>query len=159
MEQLRGVFAYWVGLDRDNCELVRTGLLRFRRPGSYTTNELPSTNSQLDLLYADDEILKCGIFRLAEALDCIGGQLANRGNLQFGREAVVLLDRIRKEFPGAFDGNPFWNARIPSPMMDTYVVQRLSRHTDGASYHYSGLDAVEEAFAEIPLVQKYLQSQ
>jgi len=41
MEQLRGVFNYWVALDRDNCELVRAGLLRFRRPHSYNTNELP----------------------------------------------------------------------------------------------------------------------
>jgi hypothetical protein len=115
MQQLRAVFAYWVALDRDNCELVRAGLLRFRRPDSYTTNELPSTNGQLDLMYADDEILKRGIFRLAEALDCIGGQLTHphRDRLEFGLEATVLLDRIQKEFPGAFEGNHWWNARIP----------------------------------------------
>jgi hypothetical protein len=160
MQQLRAVFAYWVALDRENCELVRAGLLRFRRPQSYRTNEIPSTNSQLDLMYADDEILKRGIFRLAETLDCIGGQLAhpNRGKLQFGLEATLLLDRIQKEFPSAFEGNHWWNARIPG-WMNTYVVQRLLCHTDGARYHYSGLDAIEEALADVPLVQKYVQSQ
>src|SRR5260370_28864601 len=74
MKELRDVFAYWVGLDRDNCELVRAGLLRFRKPGSYETNKLPSTDTQVGLFYADDQILKRGLLRLAEAIECIGGQ-------------------------------------------------------------------------------------
>src|SRR5215471_765663 len=143
MEQLRGVFNYWVALDRDNCELVRAGLLRFRRPHSYNTNELPSTSSQLDLLYADNEVLRRGIFHLAEALDCIGGQLAHpyRGKLEFGLEAALLLDRTQKEFADVFDGSHWWNTRIPG-WLNTYVVQRL-RAAHGSGYHYSGLDAVE----------------
>jgi hypothetical protein len=54
MEQLRAVFEYWVALDRDNCELVRAGLLRFRRPSSYETNKMASTTMQGDLAFADD---------------------------------------------------------------------------------------------------------
>jgi hypothetical protein len=156
MQQLRGVFEYWVALDRDNCELVRAGLLRLRRPHSYKTNELPSTNSQLGLAYVDDEILKQGILRLAEALDCIGGQLAHphRNNLRFGLEAALLLDRIQKEFPSAFEGNHWWKTRVPG-LLHICVVNRL--HTaHGTGYAYSGLDAVEAAVANIPLVQKYL---
>jgi len=159
MKQLRDVFAYWVSLDRDNCELVRAGLLRFRRPNSYKTNELPYTNVELGSAFVDDETIKRGIRRLAEALDCIGGQLAHpyRRKLQFGLEAALLLDRIQKEFPSAFEGDPFWkDHRVPG-LMNTFVVNRLLNAHGGTGYHYSGLDAVEEAFANIPLVQKYLE--
>jgi hypothetical protein len=156
MRQLRDVFAYWVGLDRDNCELVRAGLLRFRRLFSYETNKAPSTNTQLDLSYVDNDILKRGLLRLAEAIECIGGQLAHpyRGNYTFGLEAALLLDRIQNEFPEVFEDNHFWNTRIPGAM-NHYVITRL-RQLHGTGYHYSGLDAVEAALANVPLVQKYL---
>jgi Domain of unknown function (DUF4365) len=158
MKKLRDVFAYWVGLDRDNCELVRAGLLRFRRPSSYETNKAPFTDSQLDLSYVDDQILKRGLFRLAEGIDCIGGQLAHpyRGNYAFGLEAALLLDRIQKEFPGAFKGHHFWQTRVPGSL-NQYVITRLRRAMGGTGYHYSGLDAVEAALANVSLVQKYLE--
>jgi hypothetical protein len=132
-------------------------LLRFRRPTSYKTNELPSTNVQMGLAYVDGEILKRGLRRLAEALDCIGGQLAHpsQGKLLLGLEAALLLDQIQKEFPSAFDGDHFWNQRVPG-LMNTFVVSPL-RNAHGVGYHYSGLDAVEEAVANVPLVQKYLE--
>jgi hypothetical protein len=157
MKQLRDVFAYWVGLDRDNCELVRAGLLRFRRPQSYETNKVPVTNTQLDLSYTDHEILKRGLFRLAEAIECIGGQLAHpyRGNYAFGLQAAMLLDRIQKEFPRVFESNPFWQHRVPG-LLNQFVVTRL-RQVHGTGYHYIGLDAVERALANIPLVRKYLK--
>lgn len=157
MQQLRAVFEYWVRLDLDNCERVRAGLLRFRRPSSYRTNELPHTSSQLELAYVEDEVLKRGILRLAEALDCIGGQLAhpNQGKLLPALEAALLLDQIQKDFPVAFDGDHWWRTRVPG-CMNTFVVNRL-RTAHGTGYHYSGLDAVEAALASIPLVQKYLE--
>jgi Domain of unknown function (DUF4365) len=157
MNQLRSVFAYWVRLDRDNCELVRAGLLRLRRPQSYETNKLPSTDTQLELLYTDSHILNRGLFRLAEALDCIGGQLAHptRGNYAFSLDAALLLDRIQKEFPGVFEGNHFWQTRVPG-LLNMFVVTRL-RQAYGTGYHYSGLDAVEKALDNIPLVKKYLE--
>jgi hypothetical protein len=157
MNELQDVFAYWVGLDRDNCELVRAGLLRFRRPSSYETNKLPSTDTQLELGYTDNEIVKRGLFRLAEAIECIGGQLAHpyRGNLAFGLEAAMLVDRIQKEFPDVFEDNHFWQMRVPG-LLSMYVVTRL-RQAHGIGYHYSGLDAVEAALADVPLVRKYLE--
>jgi hypothetical protein len=156
MKRLRNVFTYWVGLDRDNCELVRAGLLRFRRPQSYKTNETPSTNTQIDLSYTDDVILRRGILRLAEAIECIGGQLAHptRANYAFGLQAA-LLDRIQKEFPGPFEGNHFWRHRVPG-LLNQFVVTRL-RSVHGTGYHYSGLDAVETAVANLPLVKQYLR--
>jgi Domain of unknown function (DUF4365) len=157
MRQLREVFGYWVGLDRDNCELVRAGLLRFRRPGSYETNKMPSTDTQLDLSYIDQEILKRGLLRLAEAIECIGGQLAHpyTDNRAFGLEAAMLLDRIQREFPGVFKGNQFWHTRVPGSL-NMFVVTALNR-AYGNGYHYSGLDAVEAALAKVPIVETYLK--
>ena len=78
------------------------------------------------------------------------------GNRAFGLEAALLLDRIQKEFPGAFAGKQFWQDRVPG-WLGFYVVSQLGDalgQTGG--YYYSGLDAVENAFADIPLVKKYL---
>jgi hypothetical protein len=78
-----------------------------------------------------------------------------RNNLRFGLEAALLLDRIQREFPSAFAGNNWWRERVPG-LMNMFVVNRLhGAHATG--YHYSGLDAVEAALANIPLVQKYLE--
>ena len=41
MESLRNVFRCWVRFDRENCDLVRQGLLRFRMPASYRVNQMP----------------------------------------------------------------------------------------------------------------------
>jgi hypothetical protein len=158
MEKLRSVFDYWVKLDRGNCEFVRSGLFRFRRPHSYETNEIPSTaDTQLDLLHYDDEHLNHGLLRLAESIDCIGGQLAFRGKHAFGLEAALLLDRIQKDFPDAIKGNNFLLGRVPG-WLGTVVVRRLHEalgETD--SYYFAGLDAVRKALADNPLVQKYLK--
>ena len=157
MKELRRVFAAWVGLDRDNCELVRAGLLRFRRPNSYETNKIPTINIQGGLAFVDHKTLQRGLARLAEALDCIGGQLAHpyRGNRAFGLEAALLLDRIQKEFPTAFKGDPFWQLRVPGLMNQHVVHPLMGLHPGG--YFYSGLDAVEEAIANLPLVKNYLR--
>jgi len=157
MRELRDVFSFWVGLDRDNCELVRAGLLRFRRPQSYKTNKMPVTNTQLDLSYIDHKILKRGLLRLAEAIECIGGQLAHpySDNRAFGLDAAMLLDRIQREFPDVFEGNHFWQTRVPGSL-NMFVITRL-KEAYGNGYHYGGLDAVETALANVPLVKKYLE--
>ena len=157
MKELRDVFAYWVGLDRDNCELVRAGLLRFRRPESYETNKVPTTTIQGGLAFVDNKILNRGLARLAEAIECIGGQLAHpyRANKAFGLDAVLLLDRIQKEFPSAFKGDHFWQLRVPGLLHHYVVTPLMGLHPGG--YLYSGLDEVEKEIANLPLVKKYLK--
>ena len=86
---------------------------------------MPTTNSQFDLAYVDDRVLKKGLFRLAEAIECIGGQLAhpNRNWRVFALHAAVLLDRIQQEFPDVFAGNPWWKLRVPG-LLKQYVVRQ-----------------------------------
>jgi hypothetical protein len=157
MQQHRAVFEYWVGLDRDNCELVRAGLLRFRRPTTYKTNVVASTTVLAGLGFIDNEVLRRGINRLAEAIECIGGQLAHsyRGNLAFGLEAAMLLDRIQKEFVEELKDNHFLATRVPG-LLYQCVVGPL-RELDGSNYAYGGLDAVEKEFADLPLVKQFLK--
>ena len=47
----RDTFAHWVRADRENCDLIRQGLLRFRMPHQYMTNASPSS-SNLAVSYA-----------------------------------------------------------------------------------------------------------
>ena len=105
----------------------------------------------------DHKILKRGLLRLAEAIECIGGQLAhpNTDNRAFGLDAAMLLDRIQKEFPHVFVGNHFWQMRVPGAL-NMHVVTPL-RQAHGPGYHYSGLDAVEAALANVSIVQRYLK--
>ena len=53
-------------------------------------------------------------------------------------------------------GNRFLQGRVPG-WLDTEVASRLNDVAGQVGgYHYSGLEAVEEALANIPLVKKYL---
>ena len=94
MEKLRKVFEYWVDLDRENCGLIRQGLLRFRRPSFYRVNEIPKTDLQEERMTPDLQFLNRGILRLAEAIECIGGQLGNRGERELALKAALLLEQI-----------------------------------------------------------------
>jgi len=159
MNELRKIFAYWVRIDRENCDLVRQGLLRFRMPASYRVNELPETGiGESGLALPDLEFLRRGLLRLAEAIECIGGQLGNRGNLAFALEAAILLDRIQKQHSDVFAGNPSWRHRVPGllgQIVNRRLNEALEQHT---SYLYAGLDQVEKNLLNDPLVKKYLSS-
>ena len=45
LQTLRKTFVQWVRFDRENCDLVRHGLPRFRMPASYIVNETIETRS------------------------------------------------------------------------------------------------------------------
>jgi hypothetical protein len=154
MRRLREVFVHWVRLDRENCDLVRQGLLRWRRPRAYRVNELPIADTQLDLMRPDLALLKRGLFQLAEAVECIGGQLGIRWDYAFALKAALLLDHIQTEYKDVFAGNHFWHHRVPGWLGDV-VNDRLNRALGEAGYYYAGLDAVEKTLASDPLVQKY----
>ena len=117
---------------------------------------MPAVDSELTLGFVDDELLTPGLARLAEGIECIGGQLAHpyRDNRAFGLEAALLLDRLQKEFPKALIDDHFWKHRVPGNL-GSHVVNRLQQLA-GGNYHYSGLDAVEAAIAALPIVKKYL---
>jgi hypothetical protein len=160
MEHLRQVFSHWVRLDRENCDFVRQGLLRFRMPHSYTVNEVPYADNELELTLPDVEFLNRGILQLAEAIECLGGQLGRRGNYAFALEAALLLDRLQKEHKEVFEPHRRWQHRVPG-RLGSLVNQRLNQALGdtGSHYWYRGLEAVEKLLAEHPLVIQYLRGQ
>jgi hypothetical protein len=73
LTDLRKVFTHWVRLDRENHDLLRNGLLRFRMPSSYKVNEIPSSGiGEMGNAFPDDALLRRGILTLAESVECIG---------------------------------------------------------------------------------------
>jgi hypothetical protein len=113
---------YFKAADRDNAYAQNNpGVLYDSGLGGFPKDDHEAVSC------TDDEIFKRGIFRLVKALDCIGGQLAHpyRGNLQFGLEAALLLDRIQKEFPKAFESSA--GGRIAYPNLSAYVARGEER--------------------------------
>jgi hypothetical protein len=133
---------------------VRQGLLRFRRPGHYKVSELPSVDSRLGLTLPDLDLLTPGLFRLAEALECIGAQLGNHNDCEFALKATLLMNHVQKKYKHVFGHDHFWNARIPG-WLGNIVLNRLNKESGKSKYHYAGLDALEKAFTSIPLVKKF----
>jgi Domain of unknown function (DUF4365) len=120
MKTLKEVFRCWVQIDRENCDFVRHGLLRFRMPHSYRVNEAPTGGTiEIGLAVAEPAFLDRGILTLAECADCIGGQLGRLGDLSGSLRAALLVDTVgsgnseplipeilsRSEFPGKTSSN------------------------------------------------------
>jgi hypothetical protein len=161
---LRNAFAHWVRFDRENCDLIRQGLLRFRMPDRYTVNEMSATPSIGQISYGapPPEFLNRGLLRLAEALECIGGQIGmtmgDRGSDRaFALEAALLLDRIQTKYPDVFKDNLLWGHRVPG-QLERIVVRGLNDASEQKQgcYLYAGLEAVEKMIADDPLIRKYV---
>ncbi len=158
MNRLKEVFKSWVQIDRENCDLVRYGLLRFRNPYSYRVNEVPGGSVvEVGLAVPEPEFLDRGIRTLAESAECIGGQLGRLGDLSGSLRAALLVDHLTGKYPQVFVNIPRWQSeRVPADLA-TIVVQGLNKVSeDGSSYLYRGLAEVQKALEEYPLVQRFL---
>jgi hypothetical protein len=162
MKTLREVFKQWVQIDRENCDLVRKGLLRFRMPHSYRTNEAPGGGIvEVGLRAPEAAFLRRGIQTLAESAECVGGQLGNLNDLPGALRAALLVDHLTKTYPDVFASLPRWrDTRIPADL-GIVVVQGLNKLVEdqgGAPYLYRGLDELQKVFDSQPLVQRFLTS-
>jgi len=159
MLRLRDVFAYWVQMDRDNCDLVRQGLLRYRTTTQYRSNEIPKENLfELGLAWAEPQLLKRGIRCLAEQIDCIGGQLGRQGERLLALEAALLLDQLQRGHPQAFENDIRFVHRVPG-LLGMIVNNGLNEALGSTGYLYAGLEAAERLLTDDPMVQRYLSQQ
>jgi hypothetical protein len=154
LESLRNVLAAWVDADKTNCDLIRQGLARFRMPDKYETNVVPTPSIvEVGALSVSDTILGRGVQRLTEAAECIGGQLAHQGDRTTALLAALLTSRLKKVVPNAHharsDRVPGWLGSFINGALNAALAQP-------GHYYYRGLDAVEQALEEIPLVKDYL---
>jgi Domain of unknown function (DUF4365) len=160
LQALRAVFAHWVRYERENCDLVRQGLPRFRMPASYTVNEMVNLQPvvQQGNALPPPMLLERGMLRLAEALECVGGLQGHRGDHAFALEAALLLDRLQTKYPDVFKNNLLWRHRIPGQLGQIVLWRLLKAIGQEGGYLYAGLEAVENMMENDPIIQKYLTS-
>jgi len=157
LESLREVFEYWVKMERDNCDLLRRGLLRFRMPASYRVNQMPSSIGEMGNARPEPELLRRGILSTAEAVECLGGQLAMLEDRAGALWAALLLDHLQRSRTEAFKGEAFWQTRVPG-VLGKVVCSGLSEAMpQSPEFGYAGLDAVENLVADNALVSRYLR--
>jgi hypothetical protein len=158
MAALKEVFKQWVQIDRENCDLVRKGLLRFRMPHSYRTNDAPPGSIvEVGLRAPEPEFMKRGIQTLAESAECVGGQLGSLDNLAGALRAALLVDHLTTKYPDIFANLPRWRGtRIPADL-GTNVVQALNKFIEdqeGTPYPHRGIEEVQRALDNDSLVKR-----
>ncbi len=159
MLRMREVFAYWVQMDRDNCDLVRQSLLRFRTTTKYRSNEIPKKDLfELGLAWAEPQHLKRSIQCLAEQVECIGGQLGRRGERLVALEAALLLDQLQRSHAEAFENDIRFRHRLPG-LLGMIVNNGINEALGSPSHLYAGVEAAERVLTNDPVIQKYLRQQ
>jgi len=161
LETFRQVFAQWVRFDRENCDLVRQGLLRFRMPYKYRVNEVPPGSFvEQGLATPEQAFLRRGILASAEGAECVGGQLGRSGDLRAALFAALFVDHLQRTYSNSFEGAPRWNHRLPGDL-GQIVCQALNQELDHGNdppYHYRGIEAVTESLCSTPIVKKFLSN-
>jgi hypothetical protein len=160
LDALEKVFKFWVQIDRENCDLARQGLLRFRMPPSYRVNQRPDGFvGEIGYAAPEAEFLDRGILTTAEGAECIGGQLARLGDLGGALRAALLVDHLRKNHDHLFKDLPRWSrVRLPGDLgmiICEGLNKALSEEGD-SNYLYRGIEEIEKALDSNPLVKQFL---
>lgn len=159
MARLRQTFAQWVRLDRENCNLFRHGLLRFRIPASYRVNEPPSL-SIAEMGNAAPEIsqIGLGILTAAECAECIGGQLGRRGDRAATLFAALFVDHLQQTYPDIFQSELRWRQRLPADLGEIVCggLNRTIGRSKRSRYRYEGIEAVGKALRRDRRVAAFL---
>ena len=162
MEELYKVFQYWVQFDRENCDLVRRGLLRFRIPASYRVNELPKTGiSQIGYGQSEIKFLERGILKLKESAECIGGQLDRLGDPLGALRATLLVRYLMETYDDSFKDTPEGVTGIGDVV---FLSNALNHALDELGdrevmrYAYSAIDEIGKSLENDPIVRRFLSS-
>jgi hypothetical protein len=145
-EQFRRVLENWLAHERQNLDYRRMGVMRFRMPAIYTTNE-PATPSVVETgkYPPDPALLHEAIRRLAEAAECVGDQLRYLRDMKTAVRAALLVDRLRLAYPDA--GDVFWRARAQGHLV-TDVSGRLAKAA--GTFTTEAMDAAHQYLDEHP---------
>ncbi len=161
MAQRREVFRQWVRLDRSNCDLSRQGLLRFRMPADYSTNQTPTQSfGEMGNAAPDLDHMIRGVLTAAEGTECVGGQLGRKGDRTAAILAALFVDHLQRTYPQAFADHPRWRDRLPADL-GRIVCQGLNAVGAAKSrtrYLYEGLDAVSSALLRQPRVAGFINA-
>ena len=159
MDTLKAVFQSWVAFDRENCDLMRQGLLRFRMPHSYRVNQLPNTGiGELGYAVPEPEFLERGILRLAESAECIGGQLFRQGDRTGGLYSLLLVYHLWKAYSTVFEGQARWVGSIPGDLGSSVCQSLNDALQERQGYLFEGVDVLTKTLESDPTVKRFLAS-
>jgi hypothetical protein len=115
LKHFEEVMKLWVRADQKNCIMRRNGLLRFRMPYRYKTNEIPefSAISEQGNQTPTPEQLFLAIRWMIETVDCVCDQLRHQGDAPSMAFGALLLNHIRQAYPQAYKGDPVWDREQP----------------------------------------------
>jgi hypothetical protein len=159
MESLRKTFQHWVKLENYNCDLRRVGILRFRMPYKYRTNEIPidSGLAEQGRWKVTEQQLTRAIQTLVEVVDCVGHQLHGAGDQQSALYAALLLRHLFSTRQPDLASDPRWSQGV-TPSVVSVVAGKLNDAIDARGYAFAGLDQLAAVVGDLPLVRKYLTS-
>lgn len=162
MESLRNVFTDWVHLDRENCDLVRQGLLRFRMPVSYKVNQRPNIALMQEAGNAvpGREFLNRGISTWRKARSVSGASSPGSEIYPLLSEPPCwLITCERYTASNLITRRDGW--RSASLLILGCLFESIStEHSgeEGASYQYTAIDRVQEALDNQQLVKNFYES-
>lgn len=155
LESLKAVFSYWVRADRDNCDLRRLGLLRFRMPPTYVVNTMPGGSSmeQGRWVTTKSQLVRA-VRTLTEVVDCVGDQLRGGGDQTGALLAAMLLRHLKTVRRQDLEGDPRWMTD-PLSALEVAIAKNLndrSQVDNPSSYLFAELDRIMQlirAFSSI----------
>lgn len=162
MEDLRAVFQRWVEFDRQNCDLVRFGLPRFRMPARYRVNEIPVGSGITELSFSSEpEFLKRGMTTLAEVAEYIGGHLYNTNDTSGSIKAALLVRHVLEKYPAVFEDLPRRSGDGALPGVLGLVVEKqlnalAERLGFGPAYTHLGVDTIAKSLEGGQLVREFV---
>jgi len=159
LESLRKTFQHWVKLDNYNCDLQRVGVLRFRMPAKYRTNDIPIDTGLVEQgrWRVTPEQLTRALQTLVEVVDCVGHQLHGSGERQSALHAALLLRHLFSVRQRDLASDPRWSHGV-SPSVVNEVARELNDAIDAKGYVFEGLDQLTAVVRKLPLVEKYLSA-
>jgi hypothetical protein len=161
MSTLRRVFEFWVRADRENCDLLRRGLYRFRMPLPYRVNELPNQSIvEAGNAAPQGEFINRGILTLAEDAECLGGQLYRLGDRRGALWALLLVSHLRQRYAEIFQNQLRWNQATLPGELGAVVSKALNEAVPDEQEpqdNLEGIRRVDEAIGANPIVRRFLE--
>lgn len=162
LESLRKTFQHWVRLENYNCDLRRVGVLRFRMPDKYRTNDAPTNSGLVEQgrWRVTPRQLAPAVRTLVEVADCVGHQLFGDGDRESTLYAALLLRHLFAVRLGDLVSDPRWSQGV-WPSAVHAAAQELNTALDAtrpATYLLEGLDQLADRVRALPLVANYLHA-
>jgi hypothetical protein len=157
--ELQKVMQYWVETDDYNCMLHKMGLLRVRGPYKYRVNEVPPGGlvEQGNTRPSPQQLAKA-ILSVVEAVDCAGHQLLASGDRTAALHGAMLLNHLRKAFPGVFEKDLRWQPDRPWTLESAILppLQHALSPDRNPSYWTELLDRLIESVMNLPDVARFI---